>query len=57
MVFKVFSHERNYLEAASIVQYNLDYPESSGPGKNVRLIESSDNRVCTRKLTCYYMYV
>ena len=35
---------------------NLNYSESSGPDKNIRLIESSDDRFCARKLTCYYMY-
>ena len=43
------------------IQYNLDYPEYSGADKNIRLIESSDNRipdnrVYTRKLICYNMY-
>ena len=38
------------------IQCNLDYPECSGQGKNVRLIESSDDRVYTRKPTFFYMY-
>ena len=28
----------------SVIQCNLDYPNMLGPGKNVRIIESSDNR-------------
>ena len=39
---------------------NLDYPECSGQGKNARLIESSDDRVYTRKptfFTCIVIYM
>ena len=34
----------NHLSRREVVQSNLDYPDSSGPQKKVRIIESPDNR-------------